>query len=80
MVADDILWINTYWNGNDLGFHPDAVMATVMALLGQDERDRKKCLLALLLIDLHAWKIHHYADSPVEQNLDISEVLREIAQ
>jgi hypothetical protein len=79
MVTDGVLWINTYWNGNDLGFHPDAVMATVMALMGHDERIRGKVQLALLLTDLHAWKIPHYADSPVEQNLDISEALREIS-
>jgi len=70
----DYLWFNVYHRENDLGFHPDMIAAVVHSLTGLEEV-RRFIRMACLFADCHAWKIHHYSDSPIEQAIDILSAL-----
>jgi hypothetical protein len=81
--GDARLWIKVYRDKeNDLGFHADMMAGMVRRMLAADVRRRDDVahliLMGCLLADAHAWKIHHYSSSPVEQTVDITPALEKL--
>lgn len=73
-VYGNHLHINLYHRDNDTGFHPDMIAAIVRGLV-TDDVVKQIILLGNIFADCHAWYIHHYSDSPIEQLADIQPAL-----